>query len=214
MILCNEAPLTQWCSATFYISKNKLFIAFSHVNLTQQLSVNFLNNILGCKISSMGSSFTVMFTAVLYKHCRLTSPDSKLLCANVQHRSIHRYSFQPLYCYVTSGKDFSLDSYRSDFHWASCTSCENTLLKLRLWWGFCFLHFHSWLRYSSRVIWEIWKLIGSLMWKPLIFPVCLMAKVCSKFFSISEKNCFILSYFGEYSVDLYVYSLILLMLFM
>lgn len=151
MVFYSEAPFTQWHSETFYISKNKLFITFCCSNLRQKLSMNYLNNILGCEIFSMGSSFTVMSTAVLYKHCRLPSPDRRLLSTDVQHRSIYRCSFQPSYCCAASAEDFPLDSYRSDFHWASCTNWENTLLKLRLCWFFffCYLHFHSWLTYTQ-----------------------------------------------------------------
>lgn len=106
MILYNDASFTHWCSATFYISKAKLFITSSHGNLIQQPWVNYLNNILGCEILSMRSSFTVMPTAVFYKLCNFTSWDRNLQWNDVQHCSIYRCSFQPSYYYVTSAEDF------------------------------------------------------------------------------------------------------------
>lgn len=139
----------------------------------------------------MRSSFTVMPTAVFYKLCNFTSPERKLQCNDVQHFSIYRCSFQPLYYYVASAEDFSLDSCRSDFHWTSCIDCERVLLKLRWCWGFCFLHFYRWCKSSSRVSLKVWKLVGSLMWKPIIFPMSLIVKVCWKFFFHIRKFCFI-----------------------
>lgn len=184
MIFYTETSFTHWYSETFYISKLKLFITSSLGNLVQQLSMNYLNNILGCEILSVRSSFPVMPTAGFYKLCNFTSPERKLQCNDVQHCSIYRCSFQPLYYHVTSAEDFSLDSCRSDFHWASCTAFKSVLLKLRLCWGRCFLHFYRWCRYSSRVTLKIWKLVVSLMRKPLIFPMSLIMKVCRKFFFI------------------------------
>lgn len=106
VIFYNEASFTQWYSETFYISKPKLFIISSHGNLMQQPSVNYLNNILACEILSMRSSFTVIPAAVFYKLCNFTSPERSLQCSDVQHCSIYRCSFQPLYYYVTSAEDF------------------------------------------------------------------------------------------------------------
>lgn len=161
MVFYNETSFTHWYSEAFYICKFKLFITSSHGNLVQQLSMNYLNNILGCEILSMRSSFTVMPTAVFYKLCNFTSPERKFQCNDVQHCIIYSCSFQPLYYYVTSAEGFSLDSYRSAFHWASCTGCESMLLKLRLCSGLCFLHFYRRCRYSSRVTLKIWKLVVS-----------------------------------------------------
>lgn len=135
---------------------------------------------MGCEISSAGSSFAVVSLAVLYKHCRSPVQTENFWVLMFSTAAFTGVPFNPHIAVLCLLKTFLLIAMGQIFIGHPAPTVKTCCWNSDYAGVFVFYIFTAHLDTQA----EWFRRSGNWLWKPFIFPLCLIVNVYGKFFFI------------------------------